>query len=216
MRIFIGYDPRQPVSYQVLHHSIVRRASKPVSITPLIIEQLPIKRLGLTPFTFTRYLVPWLCNYEGEAIFMDADMLCLTDITKIPRSEDAVSVVQNQLRFEWPSLMIFNNEKCKSLTPEYIETQQPQGLQWASSIGSLPPEWNHLVGYDKPQDAKIVHFTQGIPCFPEVSGCEYTDEWMDEAQIVCSALPWEMLMGNSVHAQPVKERMKNGLKASIN
>jgi hypothetical protein len=214
MRVFIGYDPRQPISYQVLHHSITSRASKPVCITPLIIEQLPITRCGLTPFTFTRYLVPYLCNYEGEAIFMDSDMICLTDIHKIPRNEDPVSVVKNKLRFEWPSLMVFNCELCKELTPEYIETHEPQSLEWAGSVGSLPSAWNHLVGYDSPQEAKVVHFTQGIPCFPEVQGCEYTDEWMKEAQIVSSAVPWEILMGNSVHAQPVKERMKNGRKTS--
>lgn len=214
MRVFIGYDPRQPVSYQVLHHSITNRASKPVSITPLIIEQLPITRVGLTPFTFTRYLVPWLCNYEGEAVFMDSDMLCLADITKIPRNDSAISVVKNKLRFEWPSLMVFNNELCKDLTPEYIESQSPQDLSWAKTIGSLPSAWNHLVGYDSPQDAKIIHYTQGIPCFPEVSDCEYAKEWMDEAQAVNSAVPWEVLMGNSVHAQPVKERMKHEGKIS--
>lgn len=208
MRLYIGYDPRQPVSFQVLAHSISRRASKPISITPLIIEQLPITRCGLTPFTYTRYLVPYLCNYEGEAVFMDSDMLCLTDITKIPRNEDAVSVVKNKLRFEWPSLMVFNCDKCKNLTPELIETGSPQSLEWAESIGSLPSVWNHLVGYDPPQDAKIIHYTQGIPCFDEVKGCEYAKEWMEEAQVVNSAVPWEVLMGNSVHAQPVLERLK--------
>lgn len=211
--VFIGFDPRQPVSYQVLHHSISVRASKPVSITPLIIEQLPIVRQGLTPFTFTRYLVPWLCNYEGEAIFMDSDMLCLTDITKIPRNDSAISVVKNALRFEWPSLMVFNNEQCKTLTPEYIETKSPQDLSWAPTIGELPSAWNHLVGYDRPQAAKIIHYTQGIPGYPEVADCEYAKEWMDEAERCASAVPWEELMGNSVHAQPVKERMKHGLKA---
>lgn len=166
------------------------------------------------PFTFTRYLVPWLCNYEGEAVFMDSDMLCLADIHEIPRNKEPVSVVKNPLRFEWPSLMVFNNWYCRKLTPEYIETQSPQSLEWAYSIGELPKEWNHLVGYDQPKEAKIVHFTQGIPCFPEVQGCEYTDEWMREAQVCSSAVPWEVLMGNSVHAQPVKERMQRESKSS--
>lgn len=141
-------------------------------------------------------------------------MLCLTDITKIPRNDSSVSVVKNKLRFEWPSLMVFNCELCKDLTPEYIESGTPQDLSWAKTIGSLPSSWNHLVGYDPKQDAKIVHFTQGIPCFPEVQGCEYTDEWMREAQIVSSAVPWEVLMGNSVHAQPVKERMQRESKST--
>jgi hypothetical protein len=210
----IGYDVRQPVSYQVLSHSILSRAKRPVSIMPLMIDTLPILRQGLTPFTFTRYLVPWLCDYEGEAIFMDSDMLCLTDITTIPRNDTAVSVVKNNLRFEWPSLMVFNCEQCKDLTPEYIETGEPQSLEWAGRIGSLPSAWNHLVGYDPPQDAKIVHYTQGIPCFPEVDKCEYAQEWMKEIKIVNSAVPWAVLMGDSVHAQPVLERIQRETKAS--
>lgn len=140
---------------------------------------------------------------------MDSDMLCLTDITKIPRNDSAVSVVKftGQFVFERPSLMVFNNDQCEALTPEFIETQVPQDLaSWAPTIGELPSVWNHLVGYDKPQNAKIIHYTQGIPGYPEVADCEYAKEWMDEAERSASAVPWEELMGNSVHAQPVKER----------
>jgi hypothetical protein len=75
MRIFIGVDPRSPISYNVLQWSIVRNASKPVQIVPLVLPQLPLKRRGLTEFTFTRYLPPYLCNYRGTSIFLDADMV---------------------------------------------------------------------------------------------------------------------------------------------
>ena len=61
-KVFIGYDPRQPVAYNVLQHSIVIRTEYPVSITPLVLETLPITRKGLTPFTWSRFLVPFLCN----------------------------------------------------------------------------------------------------------------------------------------------------------
>ena len=74
LRVFIGYDDRQPVAYNVLQFSIATRSSRPVTITPLIINQLPIKRTGLTPFTFSRFLVPWLCDYQGTALFLDIDM----------------------------------------------------------------------------------------------------------------------------------------------
>ena len=77
LKIFIGHDERQPVSTSVCLNSIYRRASKPVQITPLVLSQLPIDRSGLTPFTFSRFLVPWLCDYEGWALFMDCDFLIL-------------------------------------------------------------------------------------------------------------------------------------------
>ena len=56
MRIYIGVDPRQPIAYNVLQWSITRRTSKPVAIIPLVRPQLQGDRVGLTEFTFTRYL----------------------------------------------------------------------------------------------------------------------------------------------------------------
>jgi hypothetical protein len=211
--VFIGYDPRQPIAFQVLAHSIWSRASLPVSITRLQLNQLPIQRKGLTEFTFSRYLVPYLCGYEGEAVFMDSDMLCLADIADLywmcHNRLDAVSVVKNpKLKFEWPSLMFFNNAHCKSLTIDVIENGQPQALTWATSVGEIPSEWNHLVGYDAPRtDAKIVHFTQGLPCFEEMVGTEYEKEWVDTLESCNSTVKWADIMGNSVHAKPVLERL---------
>lgn len=213
LRVFIGYDPRQPIAFQVLAHSIWSRASLPVSITRLQLDQLPIKRVGLTEFTFSRYLVPYLCGYEGEAVFMDADMLCLTDIADLywmcHNRLDSVSVVKNpKLRFEWPSLMFFNNAHCKALTTDVIENGQPQTLTWATSVGEIPSEWNHLIGYDEPRaDAKIVHFTQGIPCFEETAGSEYEKQWVDTLESCNGTVTWKDIMGKSVHAKPVLERL---------
>lgn len=214
MKVFIGSDPRQPVAVQVLTRSIIDRSSKPVSITSLVLKQLPIKRVGLTEFTYSRYLCPFLSHYEGWSLFLDADMLVLDDIQKLFDLADekyAVMVVKNpRLRFEWPSLMLFNNAKCKKLTPEWIDGQSmPQGFEWADEVGSLPPVWNHCVGYDQPRhDAKLVHFTQGIPCFDEVRGCEYWDQWNRELAKCNSTVSWSDIMGRSVHAKPVLERKR--------
>jgi len=199
-------DKRQPVAYNVLRFSIERRASKPVWIQPLVYDWMPVKRKGLTEFSYTRYLVPHLCNYEGEALFIDADMLVLDDIHKLADLIDknnAVSVVKNDIRFEWPSLMYFNNAKCTRLTADVVELGKPMTFDWADKIGDLPKEWNHLVGYDKPNpDAKLIHFTRGIPCFPETIGCEFSDAWNIELQIANSTVSWQDIMGNSVH-QPI-------------
>jgi lipopolysaccharide biosynthesis glycosyltransferase len=210
LKIFIGYDHRQPISYNVLQQSIFTKSSKPVSITPLVIEQLPVKRMGLTPFTFTRFLVPYLCNYEGWGLFLDIDMLLKDDISKLFDLADehyCVMAAKNsdpRLNFERASVMLFNCAKCKILTPGYIEVAKNlHGLAWAKEeeIGLLPPEWNHLVGYDDPNpNAKLVHYTQGVPCFPKTKECEYAQHWHQYHQSVNSALSWEELMGNSVHS----------------
>jgi hypothetical protein len=225
LRVFIGFDHRQPVSYNVLQQSIFTRSSKPVAITPLVITQLPLKRVGLTPFTFSRFLVPYLCDYKGWALFLDIDMLLLDDIAKLFDCADdkyAVMVSKNEKRFEWASAMLFNCEKCQILTPEYVESAEGlHQIKWAheEEIGDFPREWNHLVGYDEPRkDAKLVHYTQGVPCFPETQTSEYRDEWYHEHQITNLARPWMELMGNSVHAAEVNgkrvpkfvaEQMKN-------
>ena len=208
-RIFIGYDARQPVAYSVLQSSIIRRSSEPASISPLVLNTLPIKRKGLTPFTFSRFVVPHLCDFNGWALFLDIDILLLHDISKLFEMADdkyAVMVSKNEHKFEWASVILFNcgHTANKVLTPEYIETAKGlHGINWLGDdlIGDLPREWNHLVGYDKPRtDAKLVHYTQGVPAFPETKDCEYSAEWHAELKLVNSFMPWVHLMGSSVHA----------------
>lgn len=215
LKVFIGYDPRQPVAAQVLAHSIFTRSSVPVSIQMLRLASLPIERRGLTEFTFSRYLVPWLCAFRGKGLFLDADMLCLGDIKELfdlTAYDKPVYVVKNKLRFEWPSLMLFNcnHGDSKNLTPDYIDGKEskPHTLEWASEIGDLPSEWNHLVGYDEPKPAKLIHFTAGIPCWSETQGCEYSNEWNREAHVSVSSVTWQELMGTSVHAHRVSQGMK--------
>lgn len=210
-RVFIGYDPRQVVSYTVLQHSIIANTNSPVTISPLKIEAMPIKRQGLTPFTFSRFLVPWLCGYRGWALFLDADMLVKGDVNELFQMADDrydVMVVKNVKKFEWASVMLFNNAKCKMLTPEFIETAPKlHDCSWSESIGELPAEWNHLVGYDEPKEAKLIHYTQGVPAFPQTDNTEYAEEWKKVGEQAMATLPWEVLMGRSIHAQPVIDRL---------
>jgi hypothetical protein len=212
LRIFIGYDHRQAVSYNVLQFSIFRRCSKPVAITPLFLQTLPLTRTGLTPFTYSRFLVPWLCGYQGWALFLDLDYLCLADMAELFRFTDdryAVMVSKNAKKFEWASMMMFNcgHPANQMLTPDYVQDPQrctaPHAIDWVPEelVGDLPREWNHLVGYDPPrEDAKLVHYTQGMPVFEETSGSEYTEEWKAEHAKTNQTQGWQELMARSVHA----------------
>jgi lipopolysaccharide biosynthesis glycosyltransferase len=213
IRIFIGYDERETAALTVLSHSILARASQPVGITPLMLSQLrQLHRrarhpLQSTDFSFTRFLTPALCGYEGWSLFMDCDMLVRADIAELWALRDdrrAVQVVkhdyvpvettkflnQPQSRYEkknWSSVMLFNNARCRALTPEYVDTASGLELhqfKWLgddSLIGALPARWNHLVGHDAhdPHAANL-HYTTGGPWFPEYRDCEYAQEWFRE------------------------------------
>ncbi len=210
IRVFIGYDRAETVAFHVAAFSIMRRASEPVSITGLILPQLPMWRerdpRQSTDFAFSRFLVPYLCHYEGRAIFMDCDMLCRADIlglwAELPRDQ-AVAVVKHDYipsgtakfldrpqsaypRKNWSSVMVFNNAACRALTPEYVNTApgiELHQFRWIDdeAIRELPKRWNHLVGeYPPNPDAKLVHFTLGTPCFGRYRHCEFAEEWFSE------------------------------------
>ena len=210
LKVFIGTDERQPLAYNVCRASIERHAGARLQIEPLRLKWLPIKRRGLTDFTFSRYLCPWLCGYEGVSLFMDADMIVRADVHEIAQlaAKDApASLVKNRLRLEWPSMMFFRNALCRALTPEFVETGKPEAFEWAPAIGELPPEWNHCVGYDEPDPkAKLIHFTQGIPCWPETQDCEHAETWREEHRHLNGTVSWTELMGRSVHAKHMRPR----------
>ncbi len=148
--MFIGYDPKESIAFYTLAHSILRRASAAVSITPLMRAQLQgvyRRERGpteATEFSLTRFLTPHLSGYEGWSIFMDCDMLCRGDIMELGRiaernPDKAVLVCKHdyipktehkflgnvQTRYprkNWSSLVLFNNALCKALTPDYVNT----------------------------------------------------------------------------------------------
>lgn len=211
--IFVGFDPRQPLAYNVLQYSIHERASKPVSVVPLMLRQLPIKRRGLTDFTFSRFLVPYLSEFKGCSIFMDADIVVNGDINELFDqfdSDSSLQVMKNQAKFEWASVMMFNNEKCKKLTPEFIDDTQNSllDMNWADKIGSFSDEWNHCVGYAESNlSAKLFHFTQGVPVWEEVRGLPEDQIWDAAHAKLNSTVDWKTLMGKSVHARQVISRI---------
>jgi hypothetical protein len=215
IRVFIGYDGREAVAYSVLASSIQARASMPVAIAPLMLSQLGhvLTRerhpLQSTDFSFSRFLTPFLSGYAGWSIFMDCDMLMRDDIAQLYELRDdryAAMVVkhdhvpretvkflgQPQSKYakkNWSSVILFNNARCRALSPEYVnsasglELHQFKWLESDDLIGELPGRWNHLVGYNAPRrDAALVHYTLGGPYFQDYRDCEYSAEWFAERE----------------------------------
>lgn len=146
INVFIGYDQKEKVAYDVLSYSILKYSSQPVSITPLYLPNLKTifnreqEALCSTEFSFSRFIVPHLLEYKGWGIFMDCDMLMLQDISNLWNLKDEKYAVQvckhnyqpkNSSKFlgkkqttyqkkNWSSLMIFNAARCTSLSKEYV------------------------------------------------------------------------------------------------
>jgi len=209
MRVFIGSDPRQIISYTVAAASFAFAANtRPVTVSPIKIETLPMQRVGLTPFTFSRFMVPWLCDYQGFALFVDADVACVADpadlfsIAEYDPSK-AVWAVDTHPEFERAAVMLFNcgHPDNAVLTPDYVSTANGMHqLRWTENIGWLDKRWNHLVGYDQPRpDPAIIHYTMGVPCWEQTSDCEHADIWWLAHKAMNSAQDWTRIMGNSVH-----------------
>lgn len=215
IRLFVGYDPEEALASSVFIHSAERRSSLPITATKLISRQLspwfqrPREAQQSTEFKYTRFLVPWLCGFEGWALFVDGDMICRADLAELWAQRDARHVVQvvqrsshgltpdgrkflgrEQVAYErknWSSVMLFNCAQCRRLDPDYVaaagrlELHQFRWLTFDEDLGALPAEWNHLVGVDAPRpDAKIVHYTLGMPWFKGLRECEYAAEWRAE------------------------------------
>lgn len=210
--IFIGYDPREAIAYHTCVNSIIRHSSVPVSITPLALNNLKeyteTHTDGSNQFIYSRFLVPYLMNYHGWAIFIDGDMIVRSDIAElwaIRNNSCDVMVVKHDYktrmtekylgsknedypRKNWSSVIMWNcsNHPNRRLTPEFVQKSTGAELHrfsWISDerIGELPREWNWLPDEFGPNpDAKLLHYTLGTPCFYDFATTPQSEEWHRE------------------------------------
>ena len=183
MKVFVGYDTREDIAYQVCKHSLEAR-NKDVEVRPLKQNELrdqgwytrPIDKLASTEFTFTRFLVPELCNFDGWALFCDSDIIFIEDIKELfDQAEDKYAVMcaqhdytpkegikmdgQTQTvypRKNWSSVVLFNcgHPSNKKLDLNLVNNPLITGaylhrFSWLddSEIGQISHEWNWLTDW---------------------------------------------------------------------
>ena len=157
LKIFIGWDKREDIAYQVCKRSILDTASVPVEIIPLKLKELRKKevywrgedKLASTEFTFSRFLLPELTGYNGWALFIDCDFVALTDIKKLfdqCNNQYALMCAQHDYqpkegtkmdgkrqtvypRKNWSSMMLINcsHPANKELTKELVNDVKTTG-----------------------------------------------------------------------------------------
>jgi lipopolysaccharide biosynthesis glycosyltransferase len=162
-------------------------------------------------FVYSRFLVPHLMNYTGWAVFIDGDMILQDDISNLWNLRDdskAVMVVKHDYktkmpikyfgaknedypRKNWSSVILWNcsHPAHKILSPEFIQQSTGQYLHrfgWLTdnNIGELPKEWNWLADeYGVNNNAKLIHYTLGTPCFEEFADTPMNEYWHNEFKL---------------------------------
>jgi lipopolysaccharide biosynthesis glycosyltransferase len=207
--LFVGFDQNEAIAYHIFTQSVLENSTLPVNFVPLSLKALNKYQEkhhdGSNQFIYSRFLVPYLNNYSGWAIFADGDMICNANIAELWNLRDekkALQVVKHNYktkqtlkylgnknedypRKNWSSLILWNcgHPANKMLTPEFIQEQSGAFLHrflWLDDdqIGELPVEWNWLaIEYPDNPRAKIIHYTLGTPCFKDYSQSSMADLW---------------------------------------
>lgn len=226
LTVYIGWDSREVDAYQVAVSSIVKQAGPDVTIHPIVRNQM--MALGLywrpqtvrdgrlwdvisdapmaTEFALTRFLIPHLGCQTQWALFIDCDMMAMTDLGEITEEATdnfALMCVQHRhepvdgslkmdgqlqtsyARKNWSSAMLWNLAHPAHRRLGLNEINAFRGLTlhqlcWLDDreIGALHPKWNYLVGHTKGIDEPaLVHFTDGIPSMKGYEHCEFAEVW---------------------------------------
>ena len=214
LKIFIGWDSREIEAYKVCVKSLKKYASQELDITPIVKDTLihtgeyyrSQPEAGSVEFTYTRFLVPYLANYDGWALFIDCDFLFTRDVSELfAMANDKYALMcakhdyipknaikmdgQKQVSYprkNWSSCMLWNCGHPANiiLNPDVVSKESGAFLHrfyWLpdESIGDIPLEWNWLEGeYDKPDTPPAaIHFTNGGPWFENYHNTDYADLW---------------------------------------
>ena len=209
LNIFVGFDQKEAVAYHTFVQSLIENSTIPLSITPLAENNLYMytekHNDGTNKFTYSRFLIPYLMNFNGWAIFADGDMISTSDIKKLKEYFDpkyAVQVVKHNYktkfktkyfgqknedypRKNWSSLIIWNcsHPQNKNLSPSFISEKNGAFLHrfsWLKDdeIGEINKEWNWLaVEYPEKDNLNLIHYTLGTPCFKEYEKTSLSNFW---------------------------------------
>jgi lipopolysaccharide biosynthesis glycosyltransferase len=212
--VFVGADRSQLLAVAVLEHSIRRHTRRPVRVAPLIDVDLPeprdLRQGSRTNFSFARFAIPELKDYEGRAIYLDADMLVFRDIGELwdIAFDGASIVIQEELpehavvhqkpgapskRVKQCSVMLVDCARARwdvrqivaGLDGRYTYEQLMYELcilPEAEIRYAVPFAWNSLEHYDA--ETRLIHYTD-MDTQPWVSTeNRFAHLWLDEVRLM--------------------------------
>lgn len=196
LTVYIGCDSNDLSVADVCRYSIQQNSSIPVNVVYLKKVQLQqqdiYKRIDSDSdrdSAFTRFLVPYLNDYTGWAIYVDCNFIFVDDIANLIRSVDRNKAVM-VADIPWEnrsSLIVWNCEHASNRCVDlgFVNTESGsnlQGFQWLDEkeIGKLSPEWNWLVGWHREYrdgHPRAIHYFSGGPWVDSQRDCEYATVW---------------------------------------
>ena len=179
IRIFVAATSDEWLPTRVLEFSVRETTALPVDVR--LIDSfgrcipMPAHRRNQprTPFSFQRFLIPELCQFQGRAVYLDADMQVFADVAALwnqPMHEhDLLAVSEgNGARPGQFSVMLLDCARLQWRIEEIVQGldqgrytygQLLHGMCVARSVGrTIASGWNSLERYD-PQDTRLLHYT---------------------------------------------------------
>ena len=221
-RIYIGTDPSQMLAAKVFQYSVRRHASIPVSFDTMDSVTWPFpkdpKNQPLTNFSFHRFAIPKLADYQGRALYVDADMLVFRDIRElwdIPFGDATVLYAQspNPKRSRQFSVMLLDCERLPWDVEEIIGGLDEGRYDYKQLVSDMcivpaervqdriPPEWNSLDLY-VPNQTGLLHYTH-METQPWVSRRhKHGDVWVESLQ--------SAITDGAVSLDEVRDAVKEG------
>jgi len=179
IKVFVACTPAEWLPMRVLEFSIKETSRDHVELAPLYkFERLipmpaSANNRPRTPFSFQRFLIPELCNFEGKAIYLDADMLVFEDIAQVWNTPfdgcdlQTVREAGTGRRRQF-SVMLLDCARLRWNVDEIVAKLDAGNLDYAGlmyemrvaeSIGeAISPHWNTLEAYDPPTTC-LLHYT---------------------------------------------------------
>jgi lipopolysaccharide biosynthesis glycosyltransferase len=195
IRVFIGSGEASAIERKVLIYSIKKNTVKDVDICvfngthdALEKNEEPPERINMslrakyrnfTEFSNYRFLIPKLCNYEGRAIFMDSDTICIGDLGELffqdMKGNDLLAkknAYGNLGKQRWGlSVMLIDCARCKFDLETYLDEVEEEKYSYTDfhqlspefqnyhpfKVGELDPAWNDFDHYDG--NTKVIHYT---------------------------------------------------------
>lgn len=173
IRVFVGCAPNHEdaESQAVLEYTLRSHASEDVQITWMKLSNDPSSpfhgwnsRNWPTPFSGFRWAVPALCNFEGRAIYMDSDMIVMSDIAELWNMPIAPNCA---VRAKSSGRLCVSLWNCShpDVARELDFIKNNATVHYGASVEPFPKDqnWNCLDGEDYPsifhKDIKCLHYT---------------------------------------------------------